>query len=43
MVPFVGLLLADENVQDKNYFLEIVLDFGSDRGRSKSDSAESCG
>ena len=43
MVPFVGLLLADEKVHDKNYFLEIALDLGSDRGPSKSDSAESCG
>ena len=42
MVPFVCLLLVGEKVHDKNYFLEIALDLGSDRGPSKSDSAESC-
>ena len=43
MVPFAGLLLEDEKVHDKNHFLEIALDLGSDQGPSKSDSAESCG
>ena len=38
-----GLLLEDEKVHEKNHFLEIALDLGSDRGPSKSDSAESCG
>ena len=36
-------LLEDEKVHDRNHFLEIAFDLGSDRGPSKSDSAESCG